>query len=105
MGNFYAFERDGPRDYQRAIAFFRQSAALRNTNGQVNLGYLYQNGFGVDKNLIVALALYKISNETKYIEFMEKIMTHKQIEEADLLKMDMDKPNNILEALDRFIAR
>ena len=42
------------------------AAAQGYTPSQINLGYLYENGFGVEKNLETALAYYKLAFDSGY---------------------------------------
>ena len=39
------------QDYEQAVDWFRKSAAQGNANAQSNLGVMYQNGWGVEKDL------------------------------------------------------
>ena len=40
---------------------------------QINLGYMYENGYGVDQNLETALAYYKLAETSGYEGVSEAI--------------------------------
>lgn len=51
LGYFYATGRPGfPKNYAKAIYWYKKSAAQRDPTGEANLGYMYMNGFGVPQN-------------------------------------------------------
>ena len=49
------------QDYSRAVAWAGRATAQGNANGQTTLGYLYDMGYGVPKDAVQALALYRFA--------------------------------------------
>jgi uncharacterized protein len=46
-------------EYERAISEFKPEAELDNTYAQIKIGFMYENGWGVDKDFIQALEYYE----------------------------------------------
>ncbi|GAA7176471.1 hypothetical protein HpCK60_03150 [Helicobacter pylori] len=53
------------QDFSKARKYFEKACDLNNGGGCSNLGVLYQNGEGVEKNLIKAAYLYSRACELK----------------------------------------
>ncbi|GAA7539003.1 hypothetical protein JP0016_04610 [Helicobacter pylori] len=53
------------QDFSKAKGYFEKACDLNNGGGCSNLGVLYQNGEGVEKNLIKAAYLYSRACELK----------------------------------------
>lgn len=49
------------RDYKKSLTWFRKSMEEGNSFAEYNIGYLYENGFGVKKSAKKALLMYKKS--------------------------------------------
>jgi len=49
----------GKKDYITALSFFSQSAQDGNAEAMANLGWLYQNGLGIEKNRDIAKQWYR----------------------------------------------
>ena len=47
-----------PRDYKKAMEWFEKAAAVNVAEAAVNLGNMYRQGLGVDKDLHKALSFY-----------------------------------------------
>ncbi len=55
-------------DYPRAIAWFREAAVNGVANARYNLGVLYQQGMGVEKNIAQAISWYKTAAKLDHPE-------------------------------------
>ncbi len=51
------------QNYQEAVKWFRKAAEQGYANGQVNWGYMYENGYGVEKNYTEAVKWYQKAAE------------------------------------------
>ena len=47
------------KDYNLAFNLFSKAAAQSHANGQANLGYMYEKGYGVTRNLTEARIWYQ----------------------------------------------
>jgi len=56
------------RHYTEAAAQWTKSVAFGNTEAMNNLGYLLYNGYGVDKNIVRAIQLWRVASEAGYSE-------------------------------------
>src|SRR5438445_4427129 len=55
LGNDYLEK----RDYAMAMTWFRKAAAVGNAAAENNVGWFYENGFGVTQNYAEALSGYR----------------------------------------------
>jgi len=51
------------KNYEKALELYRQSAELGDAGGQVNLGVMYRNGYGVERDYAEAAKWYRKSAE------------------------------------------
>ncbi len=49
------------KEYDKAIEIFKRNAEIGNAYAQLNLGYCYKNGEGVEQNYIEAFKWYKLA--------------------------------------------
>jgi len=50
LGDMYEYGKGAPKDYMKAVKWFRKAAEQGNANAQFDLGVMYFNGQGVPKN-------------------------------------------------------
>ena len=78
-------------DYETALKEYRPRAEQGDTDAQNSLGIMYNNGWGVDRDIVRALMWYMVAATTGSIEaldnqiLVEKEMTPSQIEKAQEL--------------------
>jgi len=59
MGGDFHYGRNGkPKDYTQAAEWYRKAANLGHGDAQTNVGYFYERGLGVSKNLKLAFEWY-----------------------------------------------
>ena len=62
LGRAYQFGLHGlAKNYPEAVKWFQESANHDDPYGQYNLGFMYENGCGVNKNIPKAIHYYKTS--------------------------------------------
>ena len=82
-------------DYAIAARWYKKAAAQGNSRAQINLGYLYEKGLGVDKDLVIALNWYRKASglEDEDIAFASTIEIAVKAEyedELNLLRNELD---------------
>ena len=65
IGDIYDYGYGRPKNPSMAVVYYQKSADKNNAKGQVSLGYMYENGKGVTKNLDVACGLIPQSRRAK----------------------------------------
>ena len=114
LGILYTTGQGVRQDYQEAIKWFRLSLEQGESGGQNNLGAMYESGYGVKTNRIAAYALYNLSHDVDAAKDnpaftnrtrITKVMSKKEIEEAQALTREMLKPRNRLKALDQYLKQ
>ena len=64
LGNDYYYGRNGKeKDYNEAVKWYRKAAEQGNAYGQSNLGFMYQNGYGVTRDYNEAVKWYRKAAE------------------------------------------
>ena len=48
-----------PRDYRKAMEWYEKGAAAGNSGAMINIGWLYQNGWGVPQDYVKAREWYE----------------------------------------------
>ena len=75
---------------------------------------MYANGTGVQKNKVVALALFDLCTENNLFDphrilanraYLAMSMTVREIDESGTLAREMARPGYLLKSIERFIAR
>jgi Sel1 repeat len=67
LGNVYSEQ----HDYAKAMTWYREAADQGNSDGQNNVGWLYQNGFGVKQDFREALTWYRgLSLRLRYSRYV-----------------------------------
>lgn len=61
------------KDYYEAVRLYRQAVALNHASAMVNLGYAYENGFGVQRDDYEAFRLYKQAAERNETQGMTNL--------------------------------
>lgn len=99
------------KDYKEANNWLRQSADQGHAKARSDLGLSYEYGAGVIKSHIVAYALYNLAapndesgKASSRRESLGEMMNHKEIDAAQALTRQLDKPGNFLKVLDAYIA-
>ena len=66
MGDAYFFGGTVPQNYQEAVTWYRTGAKEGNASAQLNLGIMYRNGLGVEKDNAVAVIWYQKAVEQQH---------------------------------------
>ena len=66
MGDAYFFGRTVPQNYQEAVTWYRTGAKEGNASAQLNLGIMYRNALGVEKDNAVAVIWYQKAVEQQH---------------------------------------
>jgi hypothetical protein len=86
VGEIYSKGLGTPPDYDLAALWFKKSAAQNFKRAKINLGYLYEQGLGVEKDLTQALNLYReasgISGDD--IVFTSTVQVQMEAKEAEI---------------------
>lgn len=61
LGDLYAYGRGLPQDYSMAIEWLRKAALRGHAGAQSYLGSFYENGYGVDRDLVDAYVWYALA--------------------------------------------
>ena len=111
LGVRYANGQGVAQDYKEAVKWYRLAADQGDAAAQNNLGVRYANGQGVTSNRVIAYALYNLSaatdpsNANKATENRSNrgsSMSPKEIDAAQNLTRELQKPGNLLKALDKY---
>jgi hypothetical protein len=114
LGELYLNGKHVKRDYMKAEQLFKKSLYH---GGRYHLANMYKDGFGVEKNIVVAWALLTGSYEYSYKKLPALELTAQELQEAKQLKNDMDgyfstegsssyvQPKGVLNALDAYLER
>ena len=54
----YYYGKEVSRDYRKAMEYYQKAADAGHVDAMKSIGYLYQNGFGVEKNMQTAMEWY-----------------------------------------------
>lgn len=76
------------KDYETALKYFLDAASLGNSASQNNIGYMYKNGIGVEKNLSIARKYFMISSNAYNHEASENF---KLIDDLDTIESENRK--------------
>ena len=111
LGYVYAIGMGVTQDYKEAVRWYRLAADQGHASAQNNLGVMFEHGRGVPPNRVIAYALYNRSaanNPSKYNDAVAdraklvESMSAKEIEAAQNLTRNMEKPGNLVKALDAY---
>ena len=114
LGGAYEHGNGIAQDYTQAAQWYRQAAQQGDAFAQNSLGDLYANGRGVPRSKVVAYALYSLSaalntssanhaasNRSALVESL----TRQEIKAGQALFQAMNRPGNLLPALDQYLAQ
>ncbi|HSH54128.1 MAG TPA: tetratricopeptide repeat protein [Methylotenera sp.] len=87
LGELYLNGKHVKQNYVKAEKLFKKSLYH---GGRYNLANMYKDGFGVEKNIVVAWALLTGSHEYSYKKLPALELTAQDLQEAKQLKNDMD---------------
>jgi TPR repeat protein len=114
LGAYYDQGQSVPQDYGQAAQWFRKAAEQGDADAQSNLDALYDNGQGVPQDYVAAYALINLaaareSQDGDHWAFQARAkladsMTQQKIEAAQALSRAMNRPGNLLKALDQYLA-
>lgn len=90
LGELHFNGRGVEHDYAKAIAYYTKAAGQGHAAAQYLLGAIYQEGWGVPKDLITAYMWQKLALPHRD----EAMAVHKQYDPQVKLKVLMDKMNN-----------
>ena len=62
LASMFARGDGAPQNYDEAVKWYRMSIELGNAYAMSDFGWVYQNGFGVVVNKVIAFALYDVSS-------------------------------------------
>jgi len=62
-------------DKEKAFELLHRASLMNNAQAQVNLGFMYETGYGVEKNLVRARELYQQSAAQNYPQGMNNLAT------------------------------
>lgn len=112
LGVMYRTGQRVPQDYKEAVRWFRLAAAQGNANAQHNLGVMYGTGQGVSASYVIAYALFNLSaaidssknnKATELRAVVFGLMQPDEINAAQDLTRELEKPGNLLNALDNYV--
>jgi TPR repeat protein len=72
-----------PKDYARAVSWFRKAAEKNDAEGQRNLGTMYRDGLGVKKDYALAATWYRRAAEQGYEDAKKKLAELQQHQRAE----------------------
>ena len=113
MGYRYASGQIGPENMRLALKWYRLASDQDDAIAQFNMGIAYWNGHGMSANHIVAYALYSVSyrndpsdsnNAKASLDYAFQNMTVVEQQIAGYLTIEMEKPGNVLKAMDQFLS-
>ena len=84
-----AFEALKNKDYEKAIYFFSFFASNGDSVAQYNMGVLYRDGHGVDKNVEVALSWFLLAADQQHM--LANYATAKLLEQHKTLGVSQDR--------------
>lgn len=114
LAAIYAQGKGTAQDYKQANYWYRQSAAQGNAGGLLDLALYYQDGLHLTQHEVATYALYTLSimaddspsNLAKrFRDELIKKLPDTAIEEGNELVDKMLEPNNLLKALDEYLAK
>lgn len=98
LGVLYQRGSGVPKNLQEAIKWYRMAAAQGDPKAQYNLGFMYANGEGVTQNLPRGHMWWSLAAKSEAaawasLDALSKIMTKKQIAEAQALARKCEASN------------
>ncbi len=111
LGQMYIQGQGVEINYKESAKWFRLAAAQGVAIAQYQLAMMYYLGRGVQESNVIAFALYQISaagNSSKenpanaMTASLVKSISDSDLRAAKMLALEMEKPGNFLNALDRF---
>jgi len=93
------------------VKWYRLAADQGYANAQDNLGVMYDHGRGVTSNRVIAYALFSLSaskalsnssNAARNRSILELSMSPKEINVAQDLMRELEKPGNLLKVVDKY---
>ena len=82
-----------PRDYQKALQWIRKAARQGYRKAQLNLGLMYVNGHGIEKNYLFAYVLFNqvavtLDSARELLDRLEARMMPWEIVKAQAMTID-----------------
>lgn len=112
LGSMYIAGTRVSQDYPQAADWYRKAAEQGNVYARFNLGLMYQNGHGVQKNRVVAHALYSLPTTIELsvkgfqaASALAKEMTSQEIDDAKGLAKEMVKTKGITGPIDNYFRQ
>ena len=106
LGRMYETGQGVTQDDAEAVKWYRLAADQNYPLAQNNLGRMFDDtGQDVPRNRIVAYVLYSLSDPELHRETAGAWMSKEDREMAEALSLEMQKPGNLLNALDDFLFR
>jgi hypothetical protein len=98
LGVLYQRGSGVPKNLQEAIKWYRMAAAQGDPKAQYNLGFMYANGEGVTRDLPRGHMWWSLAAKSEAaawasLDALSKIMTKKQIAEAQALARKCEASN------------
>lgn len=73
LGDMYFNGKEITQDYSEAMYFYSSSAENGNSYGQYRLAIMYENGYGVEQNLMLAKMWYEKAMDNGYTDAQESL--------------------------------
>ena len=114
LGVMYLDGLEVARDHEEAVKLFRLAADQKFSIAVSNLGNMYEIGMVVKKNQIAAYALNSLAvaidpndenSRNSFDNIKKKKLSTAEIEAAEVLEREMEKPGNLLKALDAYLEK
>ena len=113
LGVMYKNGQGVPQSDQEAVKWYRLAADQGNSTAQLVLGLMYAEGEGVPENMIVAYALVSLAAASEpNDDFLQSNrdnlagkISKEHLDIAQALSLEIQKPGNLLVALDEFLNR
>lgn len=102
------------QSYPKAMEWYRRTAERGDGRGLMWLALYYRNGLHLPQHQVVSYALYTLSAATEhspsalaspYREQLSAKMTPQSLADAENLVIEMQKPGNLLTALDTYLEQ
>jgi TPR repeat protein len=111
FGLGYLQGKRAPKNTQLAMGWLAKAAAQNHTDALLLMAQAYQRGEGAPKDAVLSYALNKLalankasSTATQRNKDLTKRLSPQQLEKANTLAAELQKPNNFSNALNTYIA-
>ncbi|RYY01306.1 MAG: sel1 repeat family protein [Gammaproteobacteria bacterium] len=114
LGLMYLNGKGLPKSPQVATGWFSKAAAQKNDASLLLLADIYKDGDGTDKKPVLAYALYELAvihqtelqkEAIKKRDGLAKTLNSQQIDDAEKLAEELNKPNNFSKTLTAYLKR